>query len=468
MVVGHARAVSVGALAAMLPAVLIPLASAPTPAVALSCEATIDAASIGALAELQDLLDRPREPDEPARSCATWTLRLAGTFLLESGLIYRGEPTLRLVGMDAAAPAVLTGGGGHRIVSLLAPASRLELTDLVLRGGDARGADLDGAGGAVAIEEQLGVVSELRATRVAFRSNDAARGGAVAVDRAILVEVEVEGNSADAGGGLDVFELQATRTTFVDNRATTTPGTGGAVRASGDVTLENVTFSANAAQVGGSVWLTGTGSPTLRATFSTFASVRSTEAGAHLYADLRDGGGATLVLRGSVVIGSAALDADDSAIPANCAGFVAWLGPADDDDGTASRDSFADDASCGPRVTELPLTPTLAALPQRQDRAGTGPGSRVQLPAADGPLVDVVDCDGTWPLTDQRGVVRPQPSGGRCDAGAVELTALPPLGPPPQPPALPQGLSLPSEVRAGEGASPRRPALTFWRWPRGR
>lgn len=472
MVGGQARAVSIGALVAVLPAVLMPLASAPSPAVALTCEATLDAASAGALVALQDLLDQPSASGDPAAACPTWTLRLSGTFLLDATLTYDGAPALHLAGpepSDAAGAAVLVGDG-HRILRLLAPASRLELTDLVLRGGAARGADLDGAGGAVAIEEQAGITSELRATRVAFRDNDAARGGAIAVDRAILVDVEVEGSTADAGGGLDVFELTATRTTFVDNRATGTPGTGGAVRASGDVTLENATFSANAAQAGASVWMAGAASPTLHATFVTFASARSAEAGAHLYADVSGGGEAVLVLRGSVVVGSTRLGtggaADATIGPAACAGFVLPDAAPDGPDAGTSRDSFAEDDSCGPGITTLPSRPTLAALPGQQDRVGTGVDTRVHLPTAAGPLIGVVRCDGSWPVTDQRGVARPQPSDGRCDAGAVELAAT---GTEERwDPELPSTPPQPSQVRAGEGPPSARPALSIWRRPPGR
>lgn len=476
MVGGQARAVSIGALVAVLPAVLMPLASAPSPAAALTCEASLDAASDGALVELQDLLDRPSIVGDPAAACSTWTLRLSGTFLLDTTLTYLGTAALHLAGpepSDAAGAAVLVGEG-RRILRLLAPASRLELTDLVLRGGAARGADLDGAGGAVAIEEQPDIVSELRATRVAFRDNDAARGGAIAVDRAILVDVEVEGSTADAGGGLDVFELTATRTTFVGNRATGTPGTGGAVRASGDVTLENATFSANAAQAGASVWLAGAASPTLHATFVTFASARSAEAGAHLHADVAGGGRVLLVLRGSVLTGATWLDPDGphgTPTPASCAGFSA---PADTDPAPpSSADSFASDATCGPGVSVLDASPELTALGVAGSRAGVGEAARVHVPAIAGPLVDAVGCDGTWPSSDQLGRSRPVPTGGRCDAGSVELTATGPApggggddagpdDPTTQDPTV-QAPPRPSRIRAGEGTMPRRPLLSVRR-----
>jgi hypothetical protein len=50
-----------------------------------------------------------------------------------------------------------------------------------------------------------------------------------------------------------------------------------------------------------------------------------------------------------------------------------------------------------------------------------GGKTRSRAPDLLGPLVDAFDClAGTAP-TDQRGTSRPQPTGGRCDIGAVEV-----------------------------------------------
>jgi hypothetical protein len=463
-----ARAVVVGALLALLPAVLMPLGSPPTAANALACEVTLAADGPDAAMQLQTLLDRASDLTDPAAACDTWTLRLSGTFLLTTQLEYRGTPILELAGTDRSAPAVLTAAS-HRVLAVLAPASEVALSDLVLRDGRARGSGLDGAGGAVAFEPQDEDLSLLRATRVAFRDNDAAIGGAIAADRVDLVDVELEGNSADAGGALDVFELTAARTTFVANAAPGAPGTGGAVRASGDVTLVNVTFSANRALVGGSVWMAGAASPTLRATFTTFASVVAGTAGAHLHADLTGGGAVALALRGSVLAGVATVAPDDGGPPLDaCAGFSAAPAP------SGSIDSLATDASCGVGVAVLSTAATFAPLPPAGTAVGTGLTARVHLPAIDGPLIDVVDCDDSWPSTDQRGVTRPQPDAARCDAGAVEVTVTttPPDLDAPDPDAAPGVLApaneepaVPTRVQAGEGPRPRRPWLVIRRWP---
>jgi hypothetical protein len=456
-----------GMLLALIPAVVMPIAVPQGAALALTCEASLDAEVADAVTLLQDLLARASTIDDPASACDTWTLRLSGTFTLTSALEYRGGPMLHLTGTDPEAPAVLAADG-HRVLGVFTPADHVELTDLVLRGGRARGAPLDGAGGAVGFEPQDAVLSTLRATRVAFRDNDAARGGAIAADRVVLLDVELDGNTADEGGALDVFEVMATRTTFVDNAATGAPGTGGAVRASGDVVLVNSTFSANRARIGGSVWIAGLAAPTLRATFTTFASVHAEAGGAHLHADIDGGGAVALVLRGSVLTGVGALD-PGGAVRDACAGFSTVLGP----DGSIA--ALAPDASCGEGVTVLTEPPVLDPLPPAGTAAGTGVAARVHAPAADGALTDLVDCDDSWPPTDQRGIGRPQPTGGRCDVGAVELVGAP-AGPDVRAPdgnpilggsrAAPQ--PVPTTVRAGGGPAPRRPLLTVWRWPRTR
>jgi hypothetical protein len=461
------RAVTAGLLLALATPVLMPMTTGP--ALATACEATLDASDPDAVARLQELLDRAATPGDPATTCATWTLRLSGTFALHAQLEYRGIPRLHLTGASPTGPAVLAGTD-ERLLALLAPARELELTDLVLRDGSARGSTLEGVGGAVAIEPQTDGLSEVHATRVALRNNVASRGGAIAADRVILVDVEVDGNAADEGGGLDVYELSATRTTFVDNRALGAPGTGGAVRASGDVTLVNTTFSANRARVGASVWMSAVASPTLFATYTTFASAAADDDGAHVTADVTGGGTATIVLRGSVLAGVAALGPAGATLPLACAGFVA---PTGDGATSGSVDSLAVDTSCGTGVAVLASEPAFAPLPPAGAAVRTGMLARVHLPDAAGTLIDAIACDAGWPSTDQRGLARPQPSEGRCDAGAVELavtdsdvdTGTPGSESETTAPAPGQSdRRVPARIQAGAGPMSQRPWLAFWRW----
>jgi hypothetical protein len=458
-----------GFLLAVLVPVLMPLAG--THALDPPCEATLDASAPDALRALQALLDRASTSGDPAADCTTWTLRLEGEFLLTSQLVYRGAPTLHLAGGRRSAPAVLAarGADGHRVLAVLSPASSVQLTDLVLRDGRARGAAPDGAGGAVVVETQLGVVSEVRATRVSLRGNDASRGGAIAADRVVLVDVEVDGNTADEGAGLDVFELSATRTTFVANDSLGAPGTGGAVRASGDVTVVNSTFSANRAQVGGSVWMAGAASPTLRATFTTFASAAADHGGAHLHTDAGHAETVTLILRGSVLAGAERLDPEGVTQPIACFGFVATSGPG------GSVDSLSSDTSCGDGVTLLGGPPGLSPLPSAAaggaGPVGTGVDARVHLPASDSPLLDRVDCDASWPADDQRGIARPFPASGRCDVGAVEVVLLARdpgddrsgSSADDEDPGPTARASVPTAVRAGGGISRLRPRTSIRR-----
>ena len=69
------------------------------------------------------------------------------------------------------------------------------------------------------------------------------------------------------------------------------------------------------------------------------------------------------------------------------------------------------------------------------------------LDAAD----DCTDVNGNPVTSDQRGVSRPQPSGGSCDLGAVEMEDLP--GPPPPEPQILPRLSAPENLTCREGDS---------------
>ncbi len=445
------------------PLPLVPL-TVPPAAVAVVCGTAVDAAvaapdAATGTAALQAAVDGAATADP---SCAGWTVTLVGGFDLVDDLVHAVALPLVLAGPEGAR-AELRGGGSDRLVTLRRPATEVTLRRLVLRGGDADGVDLGGAGGAIGAE--IASLADPTPSRVTVEDavlvdNAAASGGAIAADVVVLTDVDLVGNAAPLGGAVDVAELTATRVQFLDNAATLPPGQGGAVRASGDVTLTTVTFLGNAATVGGSVWMEGLADPVLRATATTFADARA-DTGGHVHADLALGGGVRAVLRGTVLVGATALSGGP--VPALCTGVSAHGGPAPD----VTVASVATDASC-PGVTVLDTAPTLAPLPGAD---GSVEG-RVRLvePAAAGPLVDVAACADVWPALDARGLARPQPTSGSCDVGAVERAAATP-GPVPGPAPGPRSeapsdgaptvTAVPSAVEAG-GAD-RRPHAGPWR-----
>ena len=444
------------------------------PVAAATCGAAVDAADVGAdpvvvTAAVQAAIDGAASAD-PA--CAAWTVTLTGVLPLAADLVHADDVPLVLSGPEGDR-AELVGAGVARVLTVRRPATTVTLRRLVVRGGRATGTDLGGAGGAVATEvppradPTPGRVEVVDAVLI---RNEAAAGGAIAADEVVLTDVDLVANVAPLGGAVDAGTLTATRVQFVANDATSAPGQGGAVRASGDVTLETVTFLGNAAVTGGSVWISGSADPVLRATAVTFGSARA-DVGGHVTGDAGLGGSVRVVLRGTVLAGASAL-APAGPDPDVCAGVVAHVGGGVD----AAVASLATDASC-PGAAALPAAPALTAV-AGADGAVEG-RTRLVLPAAAGPLVDVADCAGVWPATDARGVARPRPDGGRCDAGAVEVDPpLPPAAPTPDPAPSPAPSDtgpdagpdpdpvvtpVPAAVRAGDAPAPSAGTGTWWR-----
>lgn len=400
------------------PVPLVPVAGTPVrPALAAVCGTALDASGLAdataATAAVRDAVAAAQDADP---GCDAWTVALTGTFELTEELVHAAAVPLRIVG-PVGDRATLRSDGTTRILTLRRPGRTVELVRVELRGGAAAGADLDGVGGAVGAE--IASLAHPGPSRVTVRDallieNSALAGGAIAADEVVLVDVDVVANTAPSGGAIDTGTLVADRVQFLANTATLPPGQGGAVRAGGDVHVTTVTFSGNAALVGGSVWLSGLGDPILRATATTFAEARA-DVGGHVAADLGGGGRVRVVLRGTVLTGVAALTVG-AAAPSVCAAVVGT-------DATEGQDaplhSVAVDASC-PGAAVADVGPLLVPLGGSD---GTVAGrARLFLPAA-GPLLDVGPCGDVWPAVDARGLARPQPAGGACDVGAVERAA---------------------------------------------
>jgi adhesin HecA-like repeat protein len=359
-----------------------------------------------------------------AGGCTSWRVDLVGTFLLTDELVWDRAIPLHLVGPAGATArleAVASGGPGgpveHRILTAFGmpgAVGRVTLERLVLTGGDVSGVD-------------EGPFSN--------------RGGAVLATDLELVDVELIGNRADLGGAVAAFDLQATRTSFVGNVATTGLESGGAVHAGRNVTLENVTFLANQAGVGGAVWMDAAG--VLDATFVTFLGNIADSLGspgADLHRGTPTGGTAgPVTLRGVLFGGFGAALSGPS-----CGGEpLPGLGT-----GLTTVGTFVTDTSCGDAATVV-AAPTFGTVPFL---TGT---SRLPVVVSGVDALGTVACGAGWPTVDQRGLARPQ--GTTCDAGAVERAAV--VGPvPPAPPApvtppaeVVQG-PVPTSVPAGDGA----------------
>jgi len=445
-----------GAVAGVVLLVLMP-ALVPLPAIGVICEVSVDAAGFAehgpARDALQAALDGP-QPGTPAEVCTDWTVRVSGAFELSAQqLVYDAPRPLRLLGPEAPAPRASITATSTRILAIHDPAFDVELRRIELIGGDARAGDLDGAGGAVAVEARpFGATDRARITAAdaTFRDSIAQSGGALSAEVIELTDVEVADNRANVGGGISTGVLAAVRTTFAGNAALTGDALGGAVLATGTVALENSTFDGNRAGQGGSLWLAGQVSTGLRLVFVTLASAATSGgsgSGGHVQVGAGPGS-VVLVARGSVFAGVTGLAG--SAPAAACSGLQPPSETADASE--VSLASFEVGGSCPSAeggIISLEREPALGPL------LAAGGITRSREPAADSPLLDVVPCDATWPLTDQRGRPRPQPEAGRCAAGAVEPLAV-------APELDERGhdtdvSTRTSEARLDPGSDPRRP-----------
>jgi hypothetical protein len=217
--------------------------------------------------------------------------------------------------------------------------------------------------------------------------------------------VNVDGGGAlyaDGGGG-DVIDIR--RTVIANNSVTLSPSTavngggGGIFSGGGQVTLVNDTLSNNSLSVtgggdasdgGGGLFNYGPGT----FTNDTIASNTTNTRGGGVFAN-----GATQTLKNTI--------ASLNSAPAgtNCAGATS----------VSSGNNLEDANSCNlTQPTDHKNTaPLLGPL---QDNGGS---TLTRALLAGSPAIDAGD-NSACPGTDQRGVPRPQPPGGKCDIGAFE------------------------------------------------
>jgi len=387
-----------------------------------TCVRTVDAAAAGAGAEaaLRDALADAADGVD-LDDCTDWSVELSGTVTLTSELVWDVAVPLRIVGpVGTTARIQAAADADHRLLTVDTFPDRVLVTleRLVLSGGD-----------------------------VAFGPSFDDQGGAVLADGLHLIDMELIGNAAVAGGAVSTIDLRAERTSFVGNEAEFGVGEGGAVRATGEVVLTNVTFSGNVAKQGGAVFLNLSAGGSLTATFVTFLDNAASDAqsGADLHLVAAVGGTPAVTLRGVLFGGPAA--ASDAGV---CGGPYDLAASGS---GLVWTASFATDTSCGaPVATPQPAFETVPWLP------GT---TALPVPGSGAPSVGAVPCGAGWPTSDQRGLERPQ--GEACDAGAVERTAgtleLPPeqLEEQPDEEQPAQGVELDPQGRSEQGGADTPP-----------
>lgn len=350
----------------------------------------------------------------------------------------------------------LDGQDLHRILVLDSPGGLpwFFVERLTLTRGRAPGG-VNGTGGGAFV----GTQDKALFSRVRFLANSSANGGGglglsdsgSGGATVTLEDCEFEGNLAEGalgGGGLYSYYSQVTvhGTTFSGNRATSASGVGGAIRQfQGRLTLEQSTLSANEADSGGGIYVSGNFAPAPMSLTIVDSTITLNLANADANTT-GDGGG--LAIAGTA--GLLSLDLRNSVVAANLdsgtdlfpdlwipSGILASLATGFDFVGSRAGATgyFAAGTpnASGDYVGTVasPLDPQLGIL-----RDNGGPTSTHRpLPSGPSPLIDSGSCSSA--ATDQRGfgdpllrhrrvdvATVPDGSGSDgCDIGAVELDA---------------------------------------------
>jgi hypothetical protein len=349
---------------------------------------------------------------------------------------------------SGAAGTVIDAGDAHRIFSVGIGASPLvTFKDLRLQNGHVTLSGPTNGGPAIQSDASLSLVN------TTVTSNDVTGtgpgtgaifgpsiGGTVS-----LVDSTVSGNTIsstgnNSGAGIDVSEgpanLTLTRTTVSGNAITAgTAAGGGGIATNADLSITDSTISGNSitsgtfGTSGGGISATGTGTKTI---------INSTVSGNTAGDGLSGGGG------GASIDGDAAIT--NSTLAGNAASFsgadlmtfsgavtlkntiLGSAGACTPSGGTfvsaAPGNNIDESTSCGLGTTQgnrENTNPLLGAL------ALNSPGTtktHALLPGS--PAIDTATADCGGLSADQRGVSRPQPTGGACDVGAFELAQASP------------------------------------------
>jgi predicted outer membrane repeat protein len=244
-----------------------------------------------------------------------------------------------------------------------------------------------------------------------FTTNTASNIGGAIWNEAGVVNANwstFTGNTAATMGGAvacDGDSLYVSNSTFSGNKSNQGSASfsnhGGAIYSGCYTVVSQATFYNNAApgSEGGGVYMAGNQYAGVFA--STFASNQAQEGAAFSSSDTYVNG---LQLSQSIVSG-------------NTAGHSCSGGPF-----TSSGYNLADDTACGGALSAVTdnsnVTLTMGAL------ASNGGPTQTMLPAAGNPAINHVPNAQCLYTTDQRGALRPTPTGGSCDSGAVEVGGI--------------------------------------------
>ncbi len=274
-----------------------------------------------------------------------------------------------------------------------------------------------------------------------------------------LTNSTVSGNTAsDFGGGIfngDGGTVNLTNSTVSGNTATTKRG-GGIYNSDAMLNLTNSTVSGNTATIsdGGGIFNAGGG--TVNLTNSTVSGNTAGDESGGIYNENAEG---TVNLTNSTVSGNTAtsyggiynedgtVNLVNSTVSGNTASGDGGGGIHNDDGtvnltntiianqlaggdcsgpvlATSNNYNLDSDGSCNldqPNDKPNNLNANLGPL---QVNAPGNTATHALLPGSD--AIDTGDCSGGTITDDQRGVPRPQPTGGNCDIGAYELEQQPP------------------------------------------
>jgi len=396
--------------------------------------------------------------------------------------------SLTIDGPDSGPPAIIDSGlttNPERILHSTADSvNTITLSDLVVRGGDAR---TDGSGGGlsaatdnavVIVDSQIsgnqaqngaGVAGGTNLATVTVtdsvitgnhaRSAGPSSGGGLSTNGTTTISGSlIQGNSATttgtpgngtaAGGGIDVGFgtnefLTVTDSTIAGNSASATsaaPGpdaSGGGVNSASVVKITNSTFSGNTATSpdvarGGGLFIGGGGIHTVaHSTFAGNDAAAGTATVGDAFGNLGGSGSPLPAIRGTIFSGP-----NPSTICGQTNGAVTL----DDQGGNVDDGTSCDLGNVAQGSVESVGSPGLGALGPAGAKdlvlntAGP-PGSRLQLPVMQplptSPAVDRVtaalcdDAAGVALTTDERGFPRPfdtdENGDARCESGAVEL-----------------------------------------------
>lgn len=281
--------------------------------------------------------------------------------------------TVTISGLTVSNGSVTDNAGGG-----IFNVGNLTLSNVVLSGNSAVGANTGGAGGAV-FNSSLG---NLTINNSALNNNSASRGGGIfnSAARVVITNSTLSGNSS--GRSASVFGTQG----------------GGILNFSGTLTVVNSTLSGNSAINANGGALSNQNGGKANISFVTMSG-NSASSGGGIYNNPFDGPTTTVNIKNSIVANSPSGGDCDNRGRFNATGV-----------------NFTTNGTC-PGFTQV--TSAQLKLGSLANNGGPTP-THALLPGsvAIDAVTDCTDLNGNPITTDQRGVARPQ--GSACDVGAYE------------------------------------------------